>query len=102
MRFDPFDGRGVDIVIAQAIGLGGKSFRKRADRLPRRRLNGMVLRARNPRSDRECGSACCQPQKCSARKFHGVSSMSRWPQFGTIPAAFGREWIGCQPKRSWV
>ncbi len=36
VRFDPFDGRGVDIVVAQAIGIGGKSLRKRADRLLRR------------------------------------------------------------------
>jgi hypothetical protein len=60
MRFDPFDGRGVDIVIAQAIGIGRKSFRKRADGLLRWRLCRMVLRARDPRSYRECRSAGCQ------------------------------------------
>jgi hypothetical protein len=60
VRFDPFDGRGVDIVIAQAISIGSKSFRKRADGRLRRRPCRMALRVRDPRSGWECGSACCQ------------------------------------------
>jgi hypothetical protein len=60
VRFDPLDGCGVDIFIAQAIGIGGKSFRKRADGLRRRRLCRLAFRAGDPRSDRECGSARCQ------------------------------------------
>src|ERR1700704_1272997 len=60
MRFDPLDGRSIEIVIAQAIGIGGKSFGKRTNgrlrRLPRR----TALRVRDPRSGREYGSTCGQ------------------------------------------
>jgi hypothetical protein len=85
MRFDPFDGRGVDIVIAQAIGIGGKSFRKRADRLPRRRRQRLL-----PAAEMLCEEV--------SWRFLNVEVAA----VGTIPAAFAREWIGCQPKPSWV
>ena len=83
--FDPFDGRGIDIVIAQAVGVGGKSLRKRTDGLLRRRRCRMALRARDPRRGRECRSAHCQMQKSSARELHGVSSVSNSQEFGTCP-----------------
>ena len=60
MRFDPFDGLSIDIVIAQAIGIGGKTFSKRANGLLRRRRCRIGLRVRDARSGWECGSACCQ------------------------------------------
>jgi hypothetical protein len=60
MRLDPFNRRRVDILISQAVGIGGESVRKRADGLFRRSLFRMVLRDRHPRGGGECCSACCQ------------------------------------------
>jgi hypothetical protein len=85
VRFDPFDGRCINIVIAQAIGIGGKPFRKRADGLLRRLLCRLVLRARDPRTEGERGSARCQVQKSSAREFHGVSLNVEHAGFGAFP-----------------
>ena len=76
MRFDPFDGRGIDIVIAQAVGIGGEPFRKRMDGLLRRRPGRRALRARRPGRDRKRGSGRCQTQKSLRGSFIGVSSMS--------------------------
>src|SRR5579862_8007282 len=77
VRFDPLDGCGVDIVIAQAVGIGGKPFRKRTDKWLL--LCRKTLRVRNPRSGREGGSACCQTQKSSTRELHGISSILDMP-----------------------
>ena len=83
MRLDPLDGRGVEIVIAQAIGIGRESFRKRSDGLPRRRLAD-VLRARDP----ECGGNAAAPAARCRKALRGsfmAFPQCRLPNFGSGP-----------------
>ena len=71
MHLDPLDGRVVEIVIAQAVGIGGEPFRKRAHglrcSLPRQR--GQHRRAR--------GQMKRQAKKFTAGKFHDAPPGNR-------------------------
>jgi hypothetical protein len=69
MHFDPFDGRVIEIVIAQAIGISGEPLREgwlvrlRSHRRP-------IFRLRSSPRKREHAGTGGQMQKSSTREFH--------------------------------
>src|SRR5262249_20800212 len=73
VRFDPFDGCRIDVLVAQVIDIGRKSLGKRADCRPRKLPCRIALRIPDPRSSVESGSASRQIQKGSTGELHGFS-----------------------------
>ena len=70
MHLDALDGRLVEVVVAQGVGIGGKTCRERSFARRRDRRCRTIFRPCNSRSDRQDSRASGEMQKLSAWKFH--------------------------------